>query len=75
MDNKKLTIHLIAEQIKNQMLILALENLGFDCSMYTLNISEVILSCFGFKMTDDIFQRYFGMIEDAVKEITYLNMD
>ena len=75
MDNQKLAIHLIGEQIKNQVLMIALENLGFDCTMYTLNISEVILSLFGFEMTDDLFQQYFGMIETAVEETTYLNMD
>ena len=76
MNNQKLTIHLIGEQIRNQVLILALENLGFDCTMYTLNISEVILTLFAFNpITDELYQRYFALIETAVKETTYLNMD
>ncbi len=47
--NKSLAIHLIQEQIRNQVLILALEKLGFDCAIYTLNISEIILSLVGFE--------------------------
>jgi len=73
---KNLIIHLIGEQIKNQVLILALENIGFDCTNYTLNISEEILSLVGFsEKSDDLFQRYFELLENAVKETTYLNMD
>lgn len=76
MDNQKLAIHLIGEQIRNQVLILSLENLGFDCSIYTLNISENILTLVGFKnKTDGLYQRYFEMIENAIKEISYYNID
>ena|SRR5680860_827823 len=76
MDNQKLAIHLIAEQIRNHVLIVSLENLGFDCSTYTLNISENILTLVGFKnKTDGLYQRYFEMIENAIKEISYHNMD
>lgn len=76
MDNQKLVIHLIGEQIRNQVLILSLENLGFDCSIYTLNISESILMLVEFKnKTDGLYQRYFEMIENAIKETSYLNMD
>ena|GEM_PF-2953536 len=73
---KNLIIHLIGEQIRNQILIIALENLGFDCTNYTLNISEEILSLVGFsEKSDDLFQRYFELIETAVKDTSYLNMD
>ena len=76
MDNQKLAIHLIGEQIRNQVLIFSLENLGFDCSIYTLNISENILTLVGFNnKTDGLYQRYFEMIENAIKETSYLNMD
>ena len=74
--NKALTIHLIQEQIRNQVLILALEKLGFDCTIYTLNISEIILTFIGFRnKTDDLYQRYFKLIERAVEETDYCNMD
>ena len=76
MDNQKLAIHLIGEQIKNQVLMTALENLGFDCSTYTLNISEIILSLIGFdEKSDSLYQQYFEMIENALKDISYYNMD
>jgi hypothetical protein len=73
---KSLAIHLIREQIRNQVLILTLENLGFDCTCYTMNISEVILSLVGFEdKTDQLYQRYFELIEKAVEETDYRNMD
>ena len=53
-----------------------MENLGFDCSIYTVNISEVILTLVGFKnKTDGLYQQYFEMIENATKETSYYNMD
>ncbi len=74
--NKILVTHLIQEQIRNQVLILALEKLGFDCTSYTLNISEIILTLMGFKnKTDELYQRYFTLIEKAVEETDYRNMD
>ena len=74
--NKALVIHLIQEQIRNQVLILALEKLGFDCTIYTLNISEIILTFMGFRnKTDDLYQQYFKLIERAVEETDYCNMD
>lgn len=76
MNNQKLAIHLIQEQIRNQVLILALEKLGFDCTIYTLNISEVILTLVGFtSKTDKLYQQYFELIEKAVEETSYINMD
>lgn len=76
MDNKKLVIHLIQEQIRNQVLILAFEKLGFDCTIYTLNISEIILTLIGFNQkTDELYQKYFELIEKAVEETDYCNMD
>lgn len=73
---KSLVIHLIREQIRNQVLILALEKLGFDCTIYTLNISEIILTLVGFKnKTDELYLRYFALIEKAVAETDYCNMD
>ncbi len=74
--NKSLATHLIQEQIRNQVFILALEKLGFDCTIYTLNISEIILTLMEFRnKTDDLYQRYFTLIEKAVEETDYCNMD
>ncbi len=74
--NKSLAIHLIREQIKNQVLIYSLEKLGFDCTCYTMNISEVILTLVGFEhKTDELYQRYFELVEKAISETSYLNMD
>jgi len=68
MKTNNLTRHLIGEQIRNQVLITSLETLGFDCTMYTLNISETILTLVGFKeKTDQLYKHYFELIEKAVK--------
>lgn len=76
MKTKHLIIHLIGEQIKNQVLILGFEKLGFDSTMYTLNISETILTLIGFDgKSDTLYKQYFELLDDAVKETTYLNMD
>ncbi len=76
MNNKNLAIHLIGEQIRNQVLIIALEKLGLDCTIYTLNISEVILTLLVFDdKTDALYKQYFEMIEMAVEETSYINMD
>jgi hypothetical protein len=74
--NKSLVTHLIREQIRNQVLMYSLEKLGFDCTCYTMNISEVILTFVGFEhKTDELYQGYFKLIEEAVNETSYLNMD
>uniref|UniRef100_UPI00321743C4 hypothetical protein n=1 Tax=uncultured Draconibacterium sp. TaxID=1573823 RepID=UPI00321743C4 len=76
MKTKQLILHLIAEQIRNQVLILAFENLGFDCNNYTLNISEVILTLVGFEAkSETLYKQYFELLENAVKETTYINLD
>ena len=54
----------------------SLEKLGFDCTCYTMNISEVILTLVGVEhKTDELYQRYFELIEKAISEASYLNMD
>ncbi|WP_346855413.1 hypothetical protein [uncultured Draconibacterium sp.] len=76
MNNNELAIYLIGEQIRNQVLMISLENLGFDCTTYTLIISEVILTLVEFEQkTDKLYQRYFELIEKAANETSYLNMD
>lgn len=76
MNKQELTVRLIGEQIRNQVLVQAFENIGFDCTMYTLNVSEIILTLTGFNEKADIlYQRYFELIEAALKETSYRNMD
>ncbi len=56
--------------------MLALENIGFDSSVYALNISEEILSLVGIdEKTDMLYQRYLELLENAVNETSYINMD
>lgn len=74
--NKQLIIHLISEQIRNLYLMHSLEILGFDCSSYTLNISQEILELAGFQeIPDELYQWYFSLIDKALEETTFLNLD
>jgi len=74
--NKKLVIHLIREELRNKFLMNTLRRLGFDCTSYTLIISEQILTFAGFsEKPDNLYQWYFQIIDKAVEEITFLNLD
>ena len=76
MNTEKLIIHLIREELRNKRLMHSLEDLGFDCSFFTLNISQVILELAGFqKRTDTLYEWYFKRIETALEEITFWNLD
>jgi hypothetical protein len=76
MNYKDLTIHLIREELRNKRLMHSLEDLGFDCSFFTLNISQQILELTGFdKRPDELYNFYFEWIEKALKEITFWNLD
>jgi len=74
--NKKLVIHLIREELRNKFLMNTLRSLGFDCTSYTLIISEQILTFAGFiEKPDKLYQWYFQVIDKAVEEIIFLNLD
>lgn len=76
MNNKELVIHLIREELRNKCLMYSLRDLGFDCSSYTLNISQQILEFAGFKdKPDELYQWYFKLIDKALEEITFWNLD
>lgn len=76
MNNKELVVHLLREELRNKCLMYSLENLGFDCSSYTLNISEKILTLSGFQeKPDELYQWYFNLIDKAMEEITFWNLD
>jgi len=42
MNTEKLIIHLIREELRNKRLMHSLEDLGFDCFFFILNISQII---------------------------------
>lgn len=76
MNNKELTIHLIREELRNKLLMNSLSNLGFDCTSYTLSISQEILTLAGFtEKPDKLYQWYFKLIDKASEEITFWNLD
>jgi hypothetical protein len=76
MNNKKLVIHLIREELRNQRLMRSLEDLGFDCLAFNLDISREILELAGFQeRSDELYQWYFGLIDKALEETTYWNLD
>ena len=76
MNNKELVVHLIREELRNKCLMYALRNLGFDCSSYTLNISQQILDLVGFQeKSNELYQWYFKLIDKALVEITFWNLD
>ncbi|HCY41239.1 MAG TPA: hypothetical protein DHV48_07785 [Prolixibacteraceae bacterium] len=74
--NKKLVIHLISEELRNKFQMNTLRSLGFDCTSYTLIISEQILTFAGFiEKPDSLYQWYSQIIDNTVKGITFLNLD
>jgi hypothetical protein len=76
MNNKELIIHLIREELRNKLLMYSLRNLGFDCTSYTLSICEEILTLAGFtEKPDNLYQWYFKLIDNALEEITFWNLD
>jgi len=76
MKTSYLIIHLIHEELRNKRLMHSLEDLGFDCSAFTLNISQEILELSGFKeRSDELYEWYFKLIDKALEEITFWNME
>ena len=76
MNTKELIIHLIREELRNKRLMHSLEYLGFDCSFFTLNISHVILELAGFQeRPDELYEWYFALIDNALEETTFWNLD
>lgn len=76
MENKTLIVQLIREDLRNKRLTCSLEDIGFDCSYYMLNISTVILELAGYKTQTDAMQEwYVKQTEKAMKEITFANLN
>ena len=64
MNNKEFVVHLIREELRNKCLMYSLRDLGFDCSSYTLNISQEILDLVGFQeKSNELYQWYFKLID------------
>jgi hypothetical protein len=76
MNNRELIIHLIKEQLRNKRLMDSLEDLGFDCSSFTMNISREILKLAGFyERSDELSQWYSDLVDKALEETTFWNLD
>ena len=76
MKNEELVIHLIHEELRNLRLMMSLEDIGFDCSFFTINIGHVILELVGFEeINDELFEWYYGLIKKALEEITLGNLN
>lgn len=76
MTTKKLITLLIKEELRNKRLMYSLEDLGFDCSFYSLDISHVILELAGFKKRpDELYAWYLSLIDTALEEITFWNLN
>jgi hypothetical protein len=61
MENQRLIIELISEDIRNNKLIVGLNNLGMDASEYASGLSVTILQLMGFtdtERTDNLYEQY-----------------
>jgi len=53
-----------------------LESLDFNCFSYTISISQEILELTRFhEEPDELYQWYFNLIDKALEEITFMNLD
>ena len=76
MNTQEFIIHLIREELRNKRLMHPLEYLGFDCSFFTLNISHAILELAGFnERPDELYEWYFSLIDKALEETSFWNLD
>ena len=76
MKNEELVIHLIHEELRNLRFMMSFEDIGFDCSFFTINIGHVILELVGFEeINDELFDWYYGLIKKALEEITFGNLN
>jgi hypothetical protein len=76
MNNRELVIRLIREELRNQFLINSLESLGFDCSSFSVNITEVVFVLAGFQDDpDELYNRYYDMMDNVLENATMDNLD
>jgi hypothetical protein len=76
MNNEELIIHLIREELRNKRLMFSLEELGFDCSEYTIRVNQAILELAGFPLRNDELKKWYDkLIDEALEEITFWNME
>ena len=69
MDEKKLILSLIKDDLIHVKLIYSLEKLGFYSDCYCLHLSSTIFELMGFKSSkesDEVFDRYLQLSEKAV---------
>ncbi len=75
MGRKELILILIREELRNRRFVISFEEMGFDCSVYALNISHVILDLAGFtERTEELYEWYFNQADTALKEMTFWNL-
>ncbi len=76
MSNKNLIIKLIREELKNKYLMYSLEKLGFDCSFYIINISDIILELAGCnKKHSHLHKMYHHQMEKILNKTDFKNID
>ncbi len=74
--DKRLIIRLIREELKNKYLMYSLEKLGFDCSFYIINISDIILELAGSKeRPDHIHRMYHQQMEKILNKTDFRTID
>jgi len=68
-------MRLVMEELRNKRLIYSLEEIGFDCSMYAMNISSTIIRLAGCPdINDELMEWYMDLVDDAVKGLTVWNL-
>jgi hypothetical protein len=76
MSPQNLAITLIREELRNKKLTSSLENMGFDCSYYIIDLSCEILLLAGFShCTEKLFRTYFQLQDTALREINCDNFN
>jgi hypothetical protein len=74
--NKRLIIKLIREELKNKYLMYSLEKLGFDCSFYIVNISDIVLELTGCKKKyEHLHKIYHNHMEKILNKADFKNID
>ncbi len=66
----EITLYLIKAELKNRKFTKALEQIGFDSGVCSLDFSSLILRLTGFEViSDDMFEKYNDLLESFVQQI------
>jgi hypothetical protein len=67
-----LGVHLIKAEMKNFKIGRELEKVGFDPSYFMQDVGSIVLRLAGFTdRTDNIYDWYYGLLEQYSKEVDY----